>query len=149
MVEYFGTPPIVGLIRQRPWPVGPLTRAIEDAYLRETTPEERKLTPEERNARAICGHCGHFTPWSSDQYTNFGGAGDWEPPDPTYLCARCVAKEICTAMNTRSLPQHWIPAAWEYRVAALIGFSRAGSPGAGWSRWCDKTQPPPNGWVWR
>lgn len=145
MTLYYGTPVLFTGRR----PQGALTSALEASYFKGMTPEEMKLTPEERNARPLCGDCGHFTSWGSDNYTPFGGYGDEEPPDPVFLCNRCVAKEICTSMTEEKMPQHWIPAAWEYRVAPLIGFKRAGSRGASWARWMKEGEPLPNGWVWR
>lgn len=149
-VLYTGSPVIRGFIRERiaTKRTSALWRKLIEVDERDGYP---RPTPAERREwhNPLCARCGHFTSWRSDNYTPFGGPCDTDPPDPEYLCDRCVAIEIAEAMVHRRLWSHWQPAAWEYRVAPLIGFARAGLPGAGWSNWCDTTKPLPDGWVWR
>jgi hypothetical protein len=109
---------------------GALTRRLLEEWEREAADEGYSLkpTPEERREwrNPLCGHCGHFTSWDSDNYTNYGTAEMMEPPDPIYLCARCVAVEIAEAMERGRLwDAHWRPARWEYDVARVLGFKRA------------------------
>jgi len=58
-----------------------------------------------------------------------------EPPEPEYLCKRCVRRLTAEAVRERRLPTHWIPARWERRAAKQLGFVRAGPSADSWDHW--------------
>lgn len=128
MTEYFGTPLQPNVVRHQKqvWAMkhpGPIARRLE-AIWREETKDEPKPTKEERYEwhPPQCANCGHFTSWLSDSYTPYGSG--FEPPDDEYLCDRCVAIEICDAMNAGRLWSHWHSMYWEKYAAELLGFVR-------------------------
>ena len=126
-MSIFGSPRRRGLIRQRTLTKrsGALSRRITEQWELETATDRKPTTAERRMwHNPLCVGCGHFTSWQSDNYTNWGGYNDTDPPDPSYLCDRCLAVDIAEAMTRAALPDHWIPAAWEFQAAKLLGLTR-------------------------
>jgi len=97
-----------------------------------------------------CCVCGRFTDYKSDYSVPFGGYEDYEPPDEEYYCKKCIKDMINWCLKTGFVPQSWIPAKWEIKVAHKLGFRRAGPKGAAWSHWCRELPKDNYGgeWVW-
>jgi len=89
-----------------------------------------------------CCICGRFVSWQADYSTCFGGALDYEPPEPDYFCSRCAEESKQQCIKRGYLPGNWIPAKWEIEAAEILGMVRAGPKGAGWGRWCRREQLP-------
>ena len=70
-----------------------------------------------------CDWCGLFCR-VVDEYTNFGGPEDMEPPDPILLCAKC-AKALEDEVAATKYP-HTYPVPWRLAAAHYAGIKRAG-----------------------
>lgn len=74
-----------------------------------------------------------------DSYTPFGRPEDIEPPDSVELCADCVEEEIKMWIALDIMPEHWLRADYEVRLADILGFElRCEGWGGSRARWYPK-----------
>jgi len=74
--------------------------------------------------RLRCGFCGKFISEPADSYIPFGGYFDAEPPDPVFVCAKCVKLQKAEIRAKQRIWNHWRPANYEWELAKEMGFVR-------------------------
>jgi hypothetical protein len=84
----------------------------------------------------------------NDEYTNFGGYGDTEPPDPVDMCPACSKDDELDMIRRDCIRNRWLPSKADRRAAKVLGFAEAGPKGAAWSNWFKKSKPLPKDYVW-
>ncbi len=81
---------------------------------------ERKF---EYGFTAPCNLCGDVSV-IVDCYIPYGRPEDMEPPDEVWMCKKCAEKEIENIKLTGILPEHWIFADFEMKLAREMGWDR-------------------------
>ena len=71
-----------------------------------------------------CGFCGKFISEPADSYIPFGGYLDTEPPDPVFVCDKCVEVNKEKIREKKRIWNHWQPANYEWELAKELGLVR-------------------------
>lgn len=90
--------------------------------------------------RPRCVNCGHFVRYDADYDIGYGSGWDTEPPDPTYLCPKCIEKEKAHYRAQGRMPHAWQPANWHMELAKELGFVWVHTEGNSWGGWVKKAE---------
>lgn len=88
----------------------------------------------EINWHPRCARCGKFVSYDADYYIPYGDGWSSEPPDPLYLCPKCVDEEIAYYRERKTMPSHYRTANWEEQLAKELGFEWSNNEVGHWRK---------------